>query len=420
MITENSKDSNCSLPAPTESFSLTVTQNNNNLTLNDDENNSFTGTLNGNIITWSGSYEQNAPDDTPGRTTLNTMRATIDNGNGCNSLTGSASWTWNATDGSNYSCSGATQFSGGRSPAGDCEVAEIPATPRGLNAFTTSSGSIRLNWADNADNENNFTVERSEVSSSSGFSQFATLSADSQYYDDTGLAPLTTYYYRTAAYNNNGQSNYSTVTSATTQEAPLQPPAAPSGLGGHALSSTTVSLTWTDNSDNESEFKIYRANSLSEPFSLYATAAPNVVSSNIKGLEPATDYVFKVVSVNPAGSSTESNVIEITTPVAPNTAPTPASDLSVGSVSSSTLTLTWTDTSSNEEGFRIYAATTENGAYSEIATTTDLVYVNRGLKASTTYWYKVSAYNNAGESAQTTAVSGTLPPLAAINTASTK
>src|SRR5262249_26241996 len=43
-------------------------------------------------------------------------------------------------------------------------------------------------------------------------------------------------------------------------------PAAPSGLSATAASSNTISLTWNDNSSNESGFKLERATSASGPF----------------------------------------------------------------------------------------------------------------------------------------------------------
>jgi uncharacterized repeat protein (TIGR02543 family) len=65
------------------------------------------------------------------------------------------------------------------------------------------------------------------------------------------------------------------------------------------------------------------------------------------------------------------------------------------------LTLTWTDASSNEVGFKIERATGTTGAYAQIAMMTDGAtgYVDTTVSAGTTYCYRVRAYNTAGNSA---------------------
>lgn len=83
-------------------------------------------------------------------------------------------------------------------------------------------------------------------------------------------------------------------------------------------------------------------------------------------------------------------------------------------------TLTWSDNSSNESGFRIERATGSSGSFSQIATTGANVtrYVDSNLPASTLYRYRVRAYNSAGNSSYSNTVSGTTPA-AGSNTAPT-
>jgi chitodextrinase len=102
--------------------------------------------------------------------------------------------------------------------------------------------------------------------------------------------------------------------------------------------------------------------------------------------------------------------------------PTAPSGLSVGGATINSLALNWTDNSDNETGFRIYRSSSQFGTYSQIATTSSASYTNAGLSEGTTYWYKVSAYNDAGESAQTSPKSGTTlesPPVVTIPSAPT-
>ena len=81
--------------------------------------------------------------------------------------------------------------------------------------------------------------------------------------------------------------------------------------------------------------------------------------------------------------------------------PSAPSSLSATAVSASQIDLTWVDNSPNETGFKIERKTGSGGTYSQIdtvaANTTS--YSDSGLSASTTYYYRIRAYNVAGNSA---------------------
>jgi fibronectin type 3 domain-containing protein len=73
------------------------------------------------------------------------------------------------------------------------------------------------------------------------------------------------------------------------------------------------------------------------------------------------------------------------------------------------ITLGWQDRSYNEKGFKIYRSTSENGSYTNIATTTANVtkYTDGSLTTGVTYYYKVLAYNDVGNSAETSVLAAT-------------
>ena len=88
---------------------------------------------------------------------------------------------------------------------------------------------------------------------------------------------------------------------------------------------------------------------------------------------------------------------EIPTPTGIPIAP---SNLIATVVSSSQIDLAWQDKSDNESGFKIERKIGAEGAWSQIATVGSNVssYSNTALDTSTTYYYKVCAYNLAGHS----------------------
>jgi len=73
------------------------------------------------------------------------------------------------------------------------------------------------------------------------------------------------------------------------------------------------------------------------------------------------------------------------------------------------LTLTWTDNSTNEDGFAIERKTGPTGTFAQIATVGPRVtsYVDSGIASVTTYCYRLLAFNTAGNSAYSNEACGT-------------
>lgn len=90
------------------------------------------------------------------------------------------------------------------------------------------------------------------------------------------------------------------------------------------------------------------------------------------------------------------------------TPPAAPANLAATAVSSNQINLAWTDSDSSESGFKIERCTGVGCSdFAQIATTSANVasYANTGLTASTSYSYRVRAYNSAGDSDYSSAAS---------------
>ncbi len=299
-------------------------------------------------------------------------------------------------------------YSGGRLVAVEEAGLTVPAAPSGLTATAASSTQVNLSWTDNSNNETGFKIER-KTGSGGTYAQITTVGANVTSYSNTGLSASTTYYYRVRANNSVGDSAYSNEAYATTLVAI---PAAPSNLAASAVSSSQINLTWTDNSTNETGFKIERKTGSGGTYAQITTVGANVTNYSNTGLSASTTYYYRVRSTNAGGDSAYSNEAYATTQAA-QTVPTAPSGLTATKASTTQINLSWTDNSNNETGFKIERKTGAGGTYSQITTVGANVtsYSNTGLSNGTVYYYRVRAYNGAGDSSyssEANACTGTL------------
>jgi len=296
-----------------------------------------------------------------------------------------------------------------------------PAAPSGLTAYSsTLSKTINLNWTDNSSGERGFIIERSQTGVSS-WSTLATTAANvTSYADSAGLACDGQYIYRVRADSGNGKSTASNEASARVRCAP----AAPTGLSAAASfvdPAIRVALNWTDNSDNESNFRLERKSGSDAWATVSSSLAANSTSYTDTLAETQCSRVldYRLYAYNVFGDSPVSNTASVLTVIC-----RPAG-LAVAQypLSQSRLNITWQDTP-DESGFRLERSPTGSGSWTQIATpkANATSYTDQGLACGANYYYRLQAYDtgdagrNSGYSAvasQQTIACG--PPLMAVN-----
>ncbi|HKI06358.1 MAG TPA: fibronectin type III domain-containing protein [Thermoanaerobaculia bacterium] len=90
-------------------------------------------------------------------------------------------------------------------------------------------------------------------------------------------------------------------------------PSAPSGLGSTVVSSSRISLSWIDNSSDETSFRIESRTDLTA-FVEIGSVGANVTSTFIGNLTPDTIYYFRILAVNAAGNSRYAGPTSVRTP----------------------------------------------------------------------------------------------------------
>ena len=273
-----------------------------------------------------------------------------------------------------------------------------PAAPVVRIGNSATSGKPVLTW-NGVYGATSYRIYRS-TSKGSGYSLLGTTTATS--YTNTGAKAGTTYYYRVKACNDAGLSPYSNIVSGQVKTVTPKP-AAPVVKIGNSASSGKPMLTWNAVSGATS-YKVYRATSQNGTYSLLGTVTATSYTNT--GAKAGTTYYYKVKAVNSAGESAYSNVVSGRATV---------TTLTMGhSSTSGKPQLTWKAVS-GATSYKVYRATTKNGAYSVINTTKARTYTNTGAALGTTYYYKVEALNAAGKSMGFSAVvDGKVAPVLAV------
>jgi hypothetical protein len=177
-------------------------------------------------------------------------------------------------------------------------------------------------------------------------------------------------------------------------------------------------LNWVDESTTEQGIKVERSVD-GVTWSQIATLGANTTTYTASSLAPATAYSFRLRPYSGPVNGEFSDTATATTQGAPS-APT---GLTAAALSTTQVRLNWTDTASNEQGFRIERSADGGASWASagIAGENATTYTASSLAPATTYSFRVRAYSGTANGEYSgTATARTLdPPSAPTNLAGT-
>jgi chitodextrinase len=277
------------------------------------------------------------------------------------------------------------------------QVAFDPGKPRNLEAEAAGPYAVKLDWR--------------RVNGAEGYYVYRDgnrvgVSGRSDYRDD-GLQPATTYEYRVSAFDDDGdEGDLSDAVQVTTDPPPG--PSRPEDLTAVAAGPYRIDLTWSE-SESDIGIAFYRVFRDDEPISTTAGA-----SFADTGLEPETEYEYRVSAVDTQDRESErSKAASVTTDAEP--APPPPLDLNAVAAGPTQINLSWNPPASSArpvEGYNVY----RDGE--PIGFVVSTAFADTGLSPETEYRYTISSVDDRGiegesseeVSATTEATSDVTPP----------
>ena len=290
-------------------------------------------------------------------------------------------------------------------------AAAAPARITDLSATkdaTNGSSEIDLTWSKPADHGSAITGYTLQRKSGSG--NYADVSdsiaASATSYSDTGLTRATTYTYRIRAKNSvTGNATWSNEPSETTDAIP---PAAITDLSATKDATngdTEIDLSWTAPNNGGAAITGYTLQRKAGSGN-YADVSTSILASATSysdtGLTPNTQYTYRILAKNSAGSGGWSNTPSATTDASK---PAAVSDLAAAKDATNGATeidLTWSTPANN--GFTLTGYTLQrksgSGNYADVSTNIGASvtsYSDTGLTPVTTYTYRIRATNSGGD-----------------------
>ena len=273
---------------------------------------------------------------------------------------------------------------------GDPTLRMHPVLPPS-NVSATAGNGVTLTWSPSTDSSiQGYAVYRAN-SANGPFTRIGGSALTSNlYFTDPSGASSSVYMVRAVKLEQSGSGTYlnpsqgiiATVGGTSEPEPTPTPtptptaPSAPSKLSGSALSTSQIRLQWTDNSSNESGFRILRKQG---QYGSYTTLTVGVNTSSYtdNGLATGTQYYYSVYAYNSVGNSAATGVLGVTTQSdsapAPTPTPTPAGE--------NTAVFIKSDSATSGSWKGVYGGEGAAAPYSDFLTPGDVEFTAAGINS---------------------------------------
>jgi hypothetical protein len=271
-----------------------------------------------------------------------------------------------------------------------------PRAPSNLSATAPSASQVNLSWEDNSPNESGFEVYRA-LGPGGTYGPVTTTVANIKAYTDGGRTAGTEYCYQVRALKRSGSKTTFSTFAGPICATTLVPPAAASEASAVPRSSTTIGITWTQNSSDESGFRLERGPEETGPWVAVATTGPDVTQAQ-DVVSTDVPVCYRVLAFSGNGDAEPSNADCTAAPAAPaNLRAEPATDEPYA------IDLAWdrhpADPAPVNDGYQIQRLDPVVWQWSEIAVldADATTYRDAGLTGEV-FWYLVRATKDGGYS----------------------
>ena len=254
-------------------------------------------------------------------------------------------------------------------------VPTTPSAPSAKVANVSSSGKIKISW-NKVSGAAKYEVYRA-TSKSGSYTPVAVGTGTSV--TDTSAKAGKTYYYKVRAVSaNNKKSGWSSIVSRACDLA------RPAAKVSNVASTGKVKVSW-GKVEGATKYEVWRATSQNGTYTkLTTTTGTSVTNANTTA---GKTYYYKVKAIH-SNSSANSAYSEIVS----KTCDLPRPDVTV-KTSSGNVKVSWAKISGATK-YEVYRATSSNGTYKLIKSTTGTSYTDKSAQKGKTYYYKVKAIHS--------------------------
>ena len=291
------------------------------------------------------------------------------------------------------------------SPVATATTFGHPDVPTGLTATALPGSQIQLDWVAptvvNGSPVTEYKIERSTDGGTTWGPLVANTGNLNITYTDTGLTTTQEYHYRVSAYNIYGVGNPGTESSAIASDVPSQV----TGLTATPTINYTIDLSWTTPNGNGyavSGYTIERNIAGAGWVVLVADTGSTTTTYADINLSAATNYDYRVSAINVVGTG------QVSATASSNAGDVPdAPVLTLTALPGSIIQLDWTVPTNNGFAITTYAVekSTDGTNWSPLTSINANTFQDTGLTNSNTYYYKVTAVNQVGNSVFSSPVS---------------